>query len=144
MVSSFWLQLIQRIDQTLAILKNLTSWVHLIFNSLTFVYTLADNALNCTPLLSCVLNFLRLLSPVHRGVICQFPIRWIYYCNSRESTGNKTGKMHVCAVVGESFRKINARIHQMDSTICFTNFFSAWAAEKLTRSAARLLNSYLS
>ena len=111
LVSSFWLQLIQRIDQTLAILKNLTSWVHLIFNSLTFVYTLADNALNCTPLLSCVLNFLRLLSPVHRGVICQFPIRWIYYCNAIVENPPER-KLAKCMSVQWSGNRLEKSMHE--------------------------------
>ena len=36
---------------------------------------------------------------VHRGEFCQFPIRWIYYYGSNESTGKKTGKTHLCAVL---------------------------------------------
>ena len=36
---------------------------------------------------------------MHRGAICQFPVRWIYYCHSNKSTGKKTGKTQLCAVV---------------------------------------------
>ena len=36
--------------------------------------------------------------PVHRGALCQFLFRWIYYCHSSKSTGKKTDKMHLCAV----------------------------------------------
>ena len=35
---------------------------------------------------------------VHRGVLCQFPFRWIYYCHSSESTGNESGKTHLCVL----------------------------------------------
>ena len=35
--------------------------------------------------------------PLHRGVFCQFPFRWIYYCHSSKSTGKETGKTHLCA-----------------------------------------------
>ena len=36
---------------------------------------------------------------MHRGAICQFLFRWIYYCHSSKSTGKKTGKTHLCALV---------------------------------------------
>ena len=32
----------------------------------------------------------------HRGAFCQFLFRWIYYCHNSESTGNETGKTHLC------------------------------------------------
>ena len=35
---------------------------------------------------------------VHKGAFWQFTFRWIYYCHSSESTGNETGKTHLCAV----------------------------------------------
>ena len=35
---------------------------------------------------------------MHRGVICQFLFRWIFYCHSSKSTGKKTAKTHLCAV----------------------------------------------
>ena len=35
----------------------------------------------------------------HRGVICHFLFRRIYYCHNSKSTGKKTGKTHLCAVV---------------------------------------------
>ena len=31
-------------------------------------------------------------APLHRGVFCQFPFRWIYYYGSNKSTGNETDK----------------------------------------------------
>ena len=34
-----------------------------------------------------------------RGAFCQFPFRWIYYCHSSKSTGKKTGKTNLCALV---------------------------------------------
>jgi hypothetical protein len=30
--------------------------------------------------------------PLHRGVFCQFPLRWIYYCHSSKSTGKEISK----------------------------------------------------
>ena len=36
---------------------------------------------------------------VHRGAICQFLFRWIYYCHSSKSSGKKTGKTHLCEMV---------------------------------------------
>ena len=49
------------------------------------------------------LDYLKVLKyqvgPLHRGAICQFPVRWIYYCHSSESIGKKTGKTHLCALV---------------------------------------------
>ena len=36
---------------------------------------------------------------VYRGAFCQFLFWWIYYSSSSKSTGKKTGKMHLCAVV---------------------------------------------
>ena len=42
--------------------------------------------------------------PVHKGAICQFPVRWIFYCQSSESTGKKTDKTHLCAVPAVSRR----------------------------------------
>ena len=38
------------------------------------------------------------IKPMHRGAICQFPVRWIYYCHSSESTSEKTNKTHLCSV----------------------------------------------
>ena len=35
----------------------------------------------------------------HRGAICQFLFRWIWYCHSGKSTGKKTGKLHLCGPV---------------------------------------------
>ena len=35
---------------------------------------------------------------VHRGVLCQFPFRWIYYNGSNKSTGKEIGKNHLCVV----------------------------------------------
>ena len=35
---------------------------------------------------------------VQRGAFCQFPFRWIYYYGSNKSTGNETGKTHLCGV----------------------------------------------
>ena len=35
---------------------------------------------------------------LHKGTIWQFPVQWIYYCHSSESTGKKTDKTHLCAV----------------------------------------------
>ena len=32
---------------------------------------------------------------LHRSAFCQFPFRWIYYCNSSESTRKETGKTHL-------------------------------------------------
>ena len=43
--------------------------------------------------------------PMHRGTVCQFPFWSIYYhlidsvYGSNESTGKKTGKTHLCAMV---------------------------------------------
>ena len=39
------------------------------------------------------------VTPVHRGAFCQFIFRWFYYCHSSKSTGKKTAKTHLCAVV---------------------------------------------
>ena len=36
--------------------------------------------------------------PLHRGAIGQFPVRWIYYCHSSESTGKEIGKTYLCAL----------------------------------------------
>ena len=35
----------------------------------------------------------------HRGAFCQFPFRLIYYYGSNKSTGKKTGRTHLCALV---------------------------------------------
>ena len=43
-------------------------------------------------------SFCNVFPPLHRGVFCQFPFRWIYYYGSNKSTGKETGKMHPCAV----------------------------------------------
>ena len=34
----------------------------------------------------------------HRGAFCRFPFRWMYYCHSSKSTGEKTGKTHLNAL----------------------------------------------
>ena len=36
---------------------------------------------------------------LHRGAFCKFLFRWIYYYGSNKSTGNETGKTHLCALV---------------------------------------------
>ena len=36
--------------------------------------------------------------PLHRGMICQFQVRWVFYYNCSESTGKKTNKTHLCAL----------------------------------------------
>ena len=36
--------------------------------------------------------------PLHRGAFCQSSFRSIYYYGSNKSTGNGTGKSHLCAV----------------------------------------------
>ena len=36
---------------------------------------------------------------VHRGTFCQFSFRWIHSCHSSKSTGNETGKTHLCALL---------------------------------------------
>ena len=36
---------------------------------------------------------------LHRGAICQFPVRWIYYSHSNKSTGKKTGKTHLLLII---------------------------------------------
>ena len=36
---------------------------------------------------------------LHRDAFWEFPFRWIYYCNSSESTGKETDKTHLCALV---------------------------------------------
>ena len=41
--------------------------------------------------------------PVHRGAICQFPFRCIYYSYSSKPTGKESGKTHLCAVAGQVF-----------------------------------------
>ena len=46
---------------------------------------------------------------VHQDAICQFPVRWIYYCHGSESTGKKTGKTHFCAVLCTIFICFNLR-----------------------------------
>ena len=38
------------------------------------------------------------MQPLHRGAFWQFPFRWIYCCHSSKSTGNETGKTHLCAL----------------------------------------------
>ena len=38
------------------------------------------------------------IRPLHICAFCQFPFRWIYYCNSSKSTGKETGKTHLCAL----------------------------------------------
>ena len=35
---------------------------------------------------------------LHRGAFCPIPFRWIYYYGSNKSTGEETGKMHLCAL----------------------------------------------
>ena len=35
---------------------------------------------------------------LHRGALCQFPFRWVYYYGSNKSTGKETVKTHLCAV----------------------------------------------
>ena len=41
-----------------------------------------------------------------RGVFCQFPFRWIYYCHNSKSTRKETGKTHLCALVGIGTKKL--------------------------------------
>ena len=41
---------------------------------------------------------MEMANPLHRGVFCQFPLRWIYYYGSNKSTGKETGKTHLCAL----------------------------------------------
>ena len=43
--------------------------------------------------------------PLHRGALCQFPFRWIYYCHRSKSTGKETGKTHLCAVYVSNSKK---------------------------------------
>ena len=38
------------------------------------------------------------LSTLQRVAIWQFPVWWIYYCNSSESTRKKIDKIHLCAL----------------------------------------------
>ena len=40
--------------------------------------------------------------PLHRGAFCQFRFRWIYYYGSNKSTGEETGKTHLCALVEQA------------------------------------------
>ena len=37
---------------------------------------------------------------LYRSAVCQFLFRWIYYCLSSKSTGKKTGKTYLCALIG--------------------------------------------
>ena len=50
-----------------------------------------------------VTNYLQvviyLVLVVHRGALCRFPFRWIYYWHSCKSTGKETGKTHLCALM---------------------------------------------
>ena len=46
-----------------------------------------------------VKNGVKIFKPLHRGAICEFLFRWIHYCHSSKSTGKKTYKIHVCALV---------------------------------------------
>ena len=39
------------------------------------------------------------LPKFHRGAFCQFPFRWIYYCHNSKSTGEETGKTHLCELL---------------------------------------------
>ena len=39
---------------------------------------------------------------LHRGAFFQFLFRCIYYYGSNESTGEETGKTHLCAVCGNA------------------------------------------
>ena len=41
---------------------------------------------------------------MHRSAICEVLFRWIYYCHSSESTGKKTGKTHLCALIKMHYR----------------------------------------
>ena len=46
-----------------------------------------------------------LVVPLHRGVFCQFPVRWIYYCHCSKSTRKESGKMQLCALVPQIFSR---------------------------------------
>ena len=41
----------------------------------------------------------RFYDTVHNGGICQFSFRWIHYCGSNNSTGQKSVKSQLCAMV---------------------------------------------
>ena len=43
---------------------------------------------------------------LHIGAVCLFLVWWIYSCHSSKSTGLKTFKLHLCALV-DSFQILN-------------------------------------
>ena len=59
--------------------------------------------LNCKGHIHAALHLFSLVTTtvltLHRGAICQFPFRWIYYYGSNKSTGKETGKTYLCALV---------------------------------------------
>ena len=44
------------------------------------------------------LSQLKIVQTLHRGAFYQFPFQWIYYYGSNKSTGQETGKTHLCAL----------------------------------------------
>ena len=64
------------------------------------------------------------VSSLPRGVFCQFPFRWIYYYGRNESTGKKTGKTYLCALL----RLFEKRTHALDfklQNLCYQTLQSA-------------------
>ena len=72
--------------------------------------------------------------PLHRGMICQFQVRWVFYYNCSESTGKKTNKTHLCALCRQT--------NWLLCTACFVesvHFFLVILVILLTAEPVRIL-----
>ena len=54
----------------------------------------------------------KILQLLHRGAIWQFPVRWIYYWHSCNSTRKKTGKTHLWSFLFETIDGMMRRSHR--------------------------------
>ena len=54
------------------------------FLTRSFMYSISDERMNKSVTKGST-------GPGHRGALCKFPFRWIYYCHSSKSTGKETG-----------------------------------------------------
>ena len=71
----------------------------------------------CTKqVMSVPLNFR--VNTVHRDAFCHFAFQWIYYCHSSKSTGKKTDKTHICAVLYQCITTVFTTKFNETDVIC--------------------------
>jgi hypothetical protein len=62
------------------------------------------------------------------STICQFLVRWIYYCHSSESTGKQTGKTNLC-VMSITYSSISAYFQFLNNKMVVLKVLREFAAD---------------